>query len=147
MRVSFGTGYSSLKELTKKLDAAQAENDKAIPKGVIEDFVVPDTDSIHFIPTTTARSGLAREMGRLENDIQDIVDKDKSDHPLFIHFEHIPSNFVHISLILNTAPVPVELKPLINVYMTNFFNTPIQLQGFLQGHEAACMAMSLSHFI
>lgn len=128
-------GPGGLKDLAEKLDAAKAENDREIPPGVIEDFVVPGTESIHFIPTTTARSGLAKKMGPLDNDIQKIIDNDQADLPLFIHFEHIPSNFVHISLVINTASVPLEVKPLLTVYVANFFNTSIKRDGETIGFE------------
>ena len=122
-------GEEGLKKLAEKLDRAKAENDKPIPPEIIEKFEVPGTESIHFIPTTTARAGLAKKMGRLDNDIQKLVDRDQSDSPLFIHFEHIPTNFVHINLILSTASIPLELKPLLSIYIENFFDTPIERDG------------------
>ena len=122
-------GEAGLKRLAEKLEAAQAENDKPIPDSILESFPVPGTSSIHFIPTTTARGGLARKMGHLDNEIQRIVDKDDPDLPFFIHFEHIPSNFVRIKLVLCTGAVPVQLKPLITLYIMNFFATPVMLDG------------------
>lgn len=122
-------GEKGLKELEEKLDKAKAENDKPIPDSVLEQFPVPSTDSVHFIPTVTARAGTARKMGKLENNIQSLVDKDDSDSPLFIHFEHIPSNFVRVKVEMCTASVPVELKPLITLYMMNFFTSPVNKDG------------------
>ena len=122
-------GDSGLKNMQEKLDAAKAENDKEIPKSIFEEFKVPGTESIHFIPTTTARSGLARDMGRLDNRIQNAIDKEMSNLPLFIHFEHIPSNFVSTTLIMSTSPVPVHLKPLLSLYLMNFFATPVMKDG------------------
>ncbi|EEY17247.1 cytoplasm protein [Verticillium alfalfae VaMs.102] len=49
--------------------------------------------------------------------------------PLFIQFESVPSNFVHISLYLGTARVPTEVKPLLPIFADNFFNTPIERDG------------------
>ncbi|KAG9846569.1 hypothetical protein KCU77_g8528, partial [Aureobasidium melanogenum] len=122
-------GEKGLKELAEKLEQAKAENDKPIPDEVLSQFPVPGTSSIHFIPTTTARAGRARQMGKLDNDIQQIVDKDDSDIPLFIHFEHIPSNFVRTKLVMCTGSLPTELKPLLAVYLSNFFMTPITRDG------------------
>jgi hypothetical protein len=68
-------------------------------------------------------------MGSLDNEMQKIVDKDESRLPLFIHFEHIPTNFVHFSLVLCTGSVPLQLKPLLAVYLMNFFNTPLNRDG------------------
>lgn len=122
-------GEKGLKELAEKLEQAKAENDKPIPDEVLAQFPVPGTSSIHFIPTTTARAGRARQMGKLDNDVQKIVDKDDSDIPLFLHFEHIPSNFVRMKLVMCTGSLPVDLKPLLTVYLMNFFMTPITRDG------------------
>ena len=122
-------GIAGLKELEEKLDAAKAENDREIPRDILDRFAVPSTSSIHFIESTTARSGAARKLGHLDNRIQNIVDKDDKDLPLFIHFEHIPSSFVHINLLINTEPIPISLRPLLSIYLENFFSTPIQRNG------------------
>jgi len=122
-------GEEGLKRLAKKLEDAKTENDRPIPDEMLDRFAIPGTSSIHFIPTTTARAGRAKEMGELDNDIQKIVDKDDSDVPLFLHFEHIPSNFVRVKLIMCTGTLPVELKPLLALYLMNFFTTPMVRDG------------------
>jgi Zn-dependent M16 (insulinase) family peptidase len=122
-------GEEGLKKLAEKLKAAQDENDKPIPEEMIAGIKVPSTESIHFYETTTARSGLAKKLGTSENNIQQIVDKDENGLPLFIHFEHIPTSFVHFGLILGTANLPTDLKPLLGVYLTNFFATPVVKDG------------------
>lgn len=119
-------GESGLKELSEKLEHAKAENHKLIPDSILEAFPVPSTTSVKFITTTTARAGSARQMGKLSNPIQEIVDKaDTSSSPLFVHFEHIPSNFVYIKLYFGTASLPTELRPVLSLYLTNLFTTPI----------------------
>ncbi|KAF2222164.1 putative zinc metalloprotease [Elsinoe ampelina] len=122
-------GEEGSKRLTEKLEQAKAENDKPIPDSILSSFEVPDTSSIHFIRTTTARAGLAKNMGRLDNDIQRHIDADDHDLPLFLHFEHIPSKFVRMKLVMSTGPVPTHLKPLISLYIYNFFATPIMRDG------------------
>jgi Zn-dependent M16 (insulinase) family peptidase len=122
-------GEEGLKKLADKLKEAQDENDKPIPEEIIASLKVPSTESIHFYETTTARSGLAKKLGASENKIQQIVDKDENGLPLFIHFEHIPTSFVHFGLILGTASLPTDLKPLLGVYLTNFFATPVVRDG------------------
>ena len=122
-------GEKGLKEKEQKLAQAKAENDREIPKELFERFKVPETKSIHFIDTVTARSGAARKMGRLDNPIQEIVDREKSELPLFIHFEHVPSNFIHVNLILGTESVPISLRPLLCIYLENFFSSPVMRDG------------------
>ncbi|TKA67992.1 hypothetical protein B0A55_08620 [Friedmanniomyces simplex] len=118
-------GEAGLKKKAEALKHALEENDKPIPESLLEKFHVPSAESIHFIQTTTARSGAARKMGKLDNPIQTLIDKDDTGSPLFIHFEHIQSNFVRLSLSLCTTSIPTDLKPLLTLYLMNFFTTPI----------------------
>ncbi|KAF1984496.1 putative zinc metalloprotease [Aulographum hederae CBS 113979] len=134
-------GEDGLKKLAEKLDVMKAENDKEVPEEILEKFKIPETDSIHFIPSTTARSGLAKKMGVPDNDVQQIIDKDDSDTPLFIHFEDIPTNFVHFSLLINTSSIPVELKPLLPLYLVNFFVTPVNKDDKDIGFEEMIMRL------
>ena len=119
-------GESGLRRLEEKLKEAKAQNDREIPRKLLEQFKVPDTSSIHFISTTTACSG---RIAKFQNSIQDIVDKDPSDFPLFIHFEHVPSNFAHITVLLGTEAIPTRLRPLLSIYLENFFSAPITRNG------------------
>lgn len=122
-------GEDGLKKLEERLEKALAENDKEIPKDMLAQFKVPGTDSIHFIDTTTARSGTALTAGRPDNQYQQKIDADGSDLPLFIHFEHIPSNFVQLNLVISAESVPVELRPLLAVYMEAYFTLPLTRGG------------------
>lgn len=122
-------GEKGLKELADKLEKAKAENDKEIPEGMLEKFQIPGTESIHFMDTTTARSGAALKAGRPDHEAQRLVDADHSDMPLFIHFEHIPSSFVQLYLLISTQSVPVQLRPLLSVFTEAFFNLPVHRDG------------------
>ena len=121
-------GKDGLKQLADRLASAQAENDQDVPVALLQQFQVPTVDSIHFINTTTARAGPAKEAGVLGNPIQRVIDDD-GDSPLFIHFEHIKSNFAYLTLVLGTESVPQSLRPLLSLYIENFFSTPIQRDG------------------
>lgn len=122
-------GPEGLAALEKKLAEAKAENDRDIPRELLAQFPVPSTKSIHFIGTTTARSGAARKLGQLDNEVQRLVDKDDRQLPLFIHFEHVQSNFAHVSLIISTESVPIPLRPLLTIYLENMFTSPIERNG------------------
>ena len=122
-------GDTGLKELQDKLKEAKEQNERPIPDGRLEEYTIPPTDTIHFISTTPARSGLARELGTFKNHVQRTIDSENSDLPLFIQFEHIPSNFVHINVLISASELPVTLLPLLTVYLENFFSTPIMQDG------------------
>lgn len=134
-------GPDGLKKLGEKLKDAQAQNDMPIPDAVLQQFPVPDAESVHFVSTTTARAGKAREMGALDNAAQRLIDKDDHHSPLFIHFEDVPSNFVRIRVDLCTGAVPVALKPLILLYAVNLFATPVVHKGMRLDFEAVVLAL------
>lgn len=134
-------GPDGLRDLEKKLTDAKAQNEVDVPSELLAKFPIPSTESIHFIETTTARSGLARDMGVSKNHAQDIIDRDQSDLPLFIHFEDVETNFVYIKLLIATETVPVERRPLLPLYMENFFTTPVKRNGDLIPFEKVVMEL------
>ena len=122
-------GSDGLKKMGERLEDAKAQNEKEIPYELLADFKVPSTESIHFINTSSARSGPALEVGRPHNRYQKIIDADSHKSPLFIDFEHIPSNFARLHLMISTENLPLELRPLLSIYLEAFFNLPIKRNG------------------
>ncbi|RDL41373.1 Zinc metalloprotease-like protein [Venustampulla echinocandica] len=128
-------GPEGLAKLTEQLKAAIAKNDIEIPTSLLQKWPVPSVESIHFIESKTARSGLARDLGTPSNNIQDIIGKPNPDVPLFVQFEHVPTNFVHITILLGTSQIATEHRPLLPLFIDNFFNTPIMRDGKQVGFE------------
>ena len=122
-------GPVGLAEKAEKLKQAIAKNDAEIPASVLQKWPVPGVESIHFIESITARSGLAKKIGTQSNEIQKVIDSSDSGLPLFIQFEHVPSNFVHITVLLGTSQVKTEHRPLLPIFIDNFFNTPAIIDG------------------
>ncbi|KAL1882995.1 hypothetical protein VTK73DRAFT_517 [Phialemonium thermophilum] len=122
-------GSDGLQRLKKKLEHAKAVNEQPIPPEVLDKWPVPDTKSIHFIHSTTARSGRARALGTPSNPVQDTIDHARQGLPLFLQFEDVPTNFVHISVLVGTSEIPVKYKPLLALFTDNFFNTPVLRHG------------------
>lgn len=134
-------GSDGLKKLVEKLDAAKAKNDVEIPASVIDQWPVPGTESIHFIESSSARSGKAKTIGLGKDTAQELIDNAKPGLPLFVQFENVPSNFVNVAVHVSTSQVPVELKPLMSIFMDNFFNTPIKRDGKLVDFEDVVMEL------
>jgi Zn-dependent M16 (insulinase) family peptidase len=57
-----------------------------------------------------------------------LVDSGK-ESPLFIQFEHVPTNFVLLTVLLGNSEIPVKLRPLLSLFIDNFFNTPVMKDG------------------
>ncbi|OAA69384.1 Metalloenzyme, LuxS/M16 peptidase-like, metal-binding protein [Akanthomyces lecanii RCEF 1005] len=135
-------GKDGLEKLAKKLKSAQEKNDQPIPSEVLDQFGVPGTDSIHFIQSDTARSGKAKAIGAGTGATQGVIDAAPAGKlPLFIQFEDVPTNFVHITIHVGTSQVPVELKPLMPIFSDNFFNTHIMRDGKLVNFEQVVMEL------
>lgn len=122
-------GENGLKKLQEDLDAAKKQNEIEIPPQFLEKWPIPSTESIHFIESQTARSGLARHLGVGENSAQEAIDQASGNLPMFLQFEDVPTNFVHIAVHIGTSAIPVQYKPLLSVFHDNFFNTPIKRNG------------------
>ncbi|KAE9366409.1 zinc metalloprotease-like protein [Stipitochalara longipes BDJ] len=121
-------GSEGLAKLAEKLKTAIAKNDIEIPDSILRKWPVPGVDSIHFIESTSARSGLAKKLGTPSNGVQKVIDT-SADLPLFLQFEDVPTNFVHITVLLGTSEIKTEYRPLLPLFMDNFFNTPIIQNG------------------
>ncbi|KAI1776448.1 Metalloenzyme, LuxS/M16 peptidase-like protein [Hypoxylon cercidicola] len=122
-------GAEGLQKLAQKLDDAKKQNEIDIPASLLEKWQIPPVESIHFIKSQTARSGMARKLGVDENPAQKAIDKASTGLPLFVQFEDVRTNFVHIAVHVGTSKIPVEYKPLLSIFSDNFFNTPIQRNG------------------
>ncbi|GAA5862491.1 hypothetical protein JCM1840_004200 [Sporobolomyces johnsonii] len=123
-------GPEGLAELAKKIEDAQAENDKPIPPEILRDFKIPDVEGIEWINVETARSdGVAKEADGKENRVQKHVDADGAQLPLFVQFDHINSAFIQLSVVLFPENVPgvspAELRALLPIYLDSFFTLPV----------------------
>ena len=135
-------GAEGLERLGKEIEKAKKKNDEPIPPEVIDQWDVPGTESIHFIESDTARSGRAREIGLGSGPAQKLIDESAEGKlPLFLQFEDVPTNFVHITIHVGSAAVPDELKPLMPIFSDNFFNTHIMRDGKLVNFEQVVMEL------
>ncbi|KAG7288803.1 hypothetical protein NEMBOFW57_005161 [Staphylotrichum longicolle] len=122
-------GKEGLEKLREKLDSAKKNNDKPIPPEVLDQWPVPGTTSIHFIESATARSGKARSLGVLDNSAQKAIDAAAEGLPLFVQFEDVPTNFVHLTVHVGMSQTLMKYKPLLPLFADNFFNSPVTRDG------------------
>lgn len=134
-------GAEGLQKLAEKLDDAKKQNEVDIPASLLEKWQIPAVESIHLIKSQTARSGMARKLGINENSAQKAIDKASAGLPLFVQFEDVRTNFVHIAVHVGTSKIPVEYKPLLSIFSDNFFNTPIQRKGERVSFEDVVMEL------
>ncbi|KAL8292284.1 hypothetical protein RQP46_001750 [Phenoliferia psychrophenolica] len=122
-------GPDGLAALAAKVDAAQKDNDRAIPPEMIKQFAVPDVTKIDWIKVESARSagvakaGLTAEASASSGAVQRHVDADGVQLPLFVQFDHIQSNFIEISIVLFAGPE--SDRALVPLYLDTFFSLPV----------------------
>lgn len=82
-------GPEGLAKLAKDVEDAQLENDREIPTEMISQFKVPNVNLIEWIHIDSARSnGVASsDVASMKNRVQDHVDADGAELPLFIQFD------------------------------------------------------------
>jgi len=81
-------GEDGLAKLAKKVEDAQAENDKPIPPEILRDYKIPDVNGIDWIKVETGRSGgVAKEDGAKKGPVQDHLDADGAQLPLFVQYD------------------------------------------------------------
>ena len=61
--------------------------------------------------------------------VQKVIDRASQGLALFVQYEDVPSNFVHLTVHVGTSETPVQLKPLLALFLDNFFNSPIMRDG------------------
>ncbi|KAH8669273.1 Metalloenzyme, LuxS/M16 peptidase-like protein [Ilyonectria robusta] len=124
-------GPEGLAKLGNRLEEAKTKNDEPIP------------DSLLYRPLSdTARAGYARSVGLGAGPAQKSIDAAPNGKvPLFIQFEDVPTNFVHITIHIGTSQVPDEFKPLMPIFSDNFFNTHIMRNGEQVGFEQVVMEL------
>ncbi|KAK8040979.1 zinc metalloprotease- variant [Apiospora phragmitis] len=134
-------GADGLAEKKRLVEEAKKKNDVDIPASVLQQWPIPPAESIPFIQSLTARSGLARKVGVADNAAQKAIDNAEPGKPLFIQFESVPTNFVQVVLHVGTTDIPVKYKPLVSLFNDYFFNTPILRDGKRVDFEEVVMEL------
>jgi Zn-dependent M16 (insulinase) family peptidase len=68
-------------------------------------------------------------LGVLDNSAQKAIDAAPQGLPLFVQFEDVPTNFVHLTVHLGMSKTPSKYKPLQPLFADLFFNSPVIRDG------------------
>ncbi|WFD27197.1 hypothetical protein MNAN1_002193 [Malassezia nana] len=125
-------GDNGAQALEAALTEARRLNDTPFPPQMLQDFAVPSSDTIQWIPVATAHSGPDtpdEPLGPLSDDdarLHEHVQADGPPLPFAVQFDQIPSQFVLISIVLSTEAVPAELRPYLTLYLSMLFSLPVR---------------------
>lgn len=122
-------GNWGLDELKNILEKAQKKINIPVPESLLAEFKSPNTSEIKFIETDMGSTGNSQVPGiNLSSSIQKLIDQDKPDNfNLDLHFEHYPSYFVTVYLLMPTRDVDLDLLPLVDVFLKNLSSLPLKL--------------------
>ncbi|KTW27471.1 uncharacterized protein T551_02970 [Pneumocystis jirovecii RU7] len=102
-------GEEKLKKLEEQLKISQEKNNTPFPLTILSDYKNPNVKNINFITSVSAKA-------------VKYIDKDSQEKiPLYLHFNHIDSEFVSIQAYISSECIDSELKPYLGIYLDNFF--------------------------
>ncbi|UZJ56905.1 hypothetical protein CBS101457_006225 [Exobasidium rhododendri] len=131
-------GETGLAKLDKALQDAQKLNDLEIPKKMLSDFQIPDVKSINWIEVGTVTEGSintasghlssrATATNALDEKLQSHLAKEGDwQPPFFVQWNQIPSNFITLTIMLNTTSLSAQLRPLLTLFLSSIFSLPVK---------------------
>jgi Zn-dependent M16 (insulinase) family peptidase len=119
-------GPEGLKKLEDDLEKAKRVNEREIPPEILESFPVPSLNTVNFIGVSSFTYPF-KENEKIP--VSFSIDKNAAPVPFNILFDNIKSSFVQISIYLNTANIPDELRLYLEIFQDLFFNMPMKQNG------------------
>ncbi|XP_063960885.1 uncharacterized protein C05D11.1-like [Lytechinus pictus] len=119
-------GEEGLKTKADILEKAIEENEKEAPPELLTKLPIPDTGSIQFHPFQRY-SNLQGGAGDTGLDLQSL--------PFTFQLDDIHTNFVKLSVLLDTSKLDATLKPYLPLYLELLFESPITRDGAVVSHE------------
>lgn len=115
-------------ELHEVLEKAKLHNDKPIPKSLLEQFPIDDpSKSVDFITTKSITTIEDFKYNDGADKItREVLSQKPEGFPLFLHFEHFPSQFVELHALLNSTSIKdTSLLPYFHV-LEELFSMPMK---------------------
>lgn len=136
-------GPDGLKRLEEELKRAREEGNQPVPEEVFNKFPILDVSAVKLVESTTAKAGRARKETLLpDNDYQQILDQDGgASSPGYLHFEHVPSNFINVRIVLSPGAIPLKCKPIVELYNDLLFASAIRRDSKLVPYQEVNMAL------
>ncbi|KLO20262.1 hypothetical protein SCHPADRAFT_817077 [Schizopora paradoxa] len=122
-------GPEGLQKAKEELETAKAKHEEPIPEELIKTFPVPDVHSIAWIPVQSLQEGTSSVTERqksISTPLKRHIEADGTALPFFVEFDHVQSDFFTIHAFLSLADIPDHLRPLVTVYLSAFFQLPVQ---------------------
>ncbi|PVF93786.1 hypothetical protein CPB86DRAFT_714671 [Serendipita vermifera] len=128
----FQLGQEGLEQKGKILEEAKEANEQPMPDRIAEALTIPKVDTISWIPvqsaSTIADQDAIEEGAEDSAELRGHLSHDNCTLPYALHFDHVKSQFVTVTVLLSTADVPVDLKVFIHILEYMFFTSTVTLE-------------------
>ncbi|WVN87093.1 uncharacterized protein L203_102269 [Cryptococcus depauperatus CBS 7841] len=130
-------GEEKLRQLGQKLEKAKKESEIPPPKDMITEFPVANPNKLIWIPVETAVNKAKNDITESDTGhVQEYIDSDASTLPYQVHFSHVKSNFVAVTVLIDTFDVPAHLKPYLTLFQNSLFSTKVKrADGTILSHK------------
>ncbi|XP_046735682.1 uncharacterized protein C05D11.1-like [Diprion similis] len=118
-------GPEGLKKKAQELQEAMTLNERPIPDEMLTCVPIPSTDSINFHHIKNFTSDTAEQHPKLN----------LNNLPLFTYLDHVNTNFVYMSVIMDSAGIPRELRPYLPLLLEAILESPIKRGDTLIPYE------------
>ncbi|SCU81509.1 LAMI_0B06546g1_1 [Lachancea mirantina] len=120
-------GSQGKEQIKQKLKEAVEHNSTPIPNDLLNEFAIENLqDSVKFIETKGASSFESRFNDQNDGFARKVRNSRPENFPFAIHFEQLPSKFIELRVLLNTANLTdIKLLPLYHV-LCELFSMPMK---------------------
>ncbi|KAL9988958.1 hypothetical protein ACROYT_G003456 [Oculina patagonica] len=125
-------GEEGLNSKRQRLEKATEDNEVAPPPEVVTSLPVPSTSSISFHPIKMFSN---RRQDGCSHSEPEAVKFPVAEIPYSFQLDHVSTLFAKLTVILDTAAVPEELKPYLSLYLEVLFESPILRAGGVIPYE------------
>ncbi|KAG8823488.1 hypothetical protein FRC17_009313 [Serendipita sp. 399] len=132
-------GDTGLAKKAKELEEAKEANEAPMPDDLVQEIPVPSVEDIDWIKVQSASTTMGTENVQEANEasleLKNHLDQDPCQVPYILHFDHVPSQFITVTIYMSLAEVPIELKRYVTILETLFFTSVITLDDGTQIEE------------
>ncbi|XP_073987977.1 uncharacterized protein C05D11.1-like [Rhodnius prolixus] len=118
-------GSDGLAMNEKNLLDAMAKNDVPPPDDMLTSVPIPAADCIHFHTISGTSTDSSQKDTRFNIDSV----------PLYMHLDHLNTNFVYMFVLLDTSSVPSYLRPYLLLLLNSVLESPIRRGSEVISHE------------
>ncbi|XP_043275299.1 uncharacterized protein C05D11.1-like [Venturia canescens] len=118
-------GKEGLEKKAQELQNATMKNKAPIPDEMLSSVPIPGTDSINYHPIKSYNSETSEQHPRF--DVKKL--------PIYTYLDHVNTNFIYMSVLMDTAPINRESRPYLPLLLEAMTESSIMRNGKIIPYE------------